>query len=839
MKVWQKNRGSLRWKLLRSGLGIMALIGALSISTGVYFWGKFIRATEIRNITGRILTQRSLARIAEKDFRLVDLLSTEFYRGRTTRNLAKHYAAMTALEKEILELIRLSPEEEQEAPQKLYKLADEYRKDFSELVEAYRTRGFKEWGYEGQWRKATVEVEGYVERTQNVFAVRALLDLMRDEKDYLLQNESHHVRAIYEDLKQLNSMLLAQDTAVSTVILKALEDYETAFTKYVMIQRKIGITDDMGLQGELQRSGQSMEPILQEIRGKAFQAGERAEQTFQWVISLIWILGLGLGGTFFYFHAGSIANPIIQMKDAALKIGLGELDTRITIESDDEVGILAQAFNQMVADLAKTQEALRQSEEQSRLIIETASDAFVGIDGQGLITNWNHQAEQVFGWSREEAIGRRLYETIIPPPYRQAHVAGLQHFFTTGEGPVLNKRIEVTALRRGGQEFPVELTVWPVQTGQTYRFNAFVHDITERKQAEEAVRQSEERFRILTMQAPVGIFMTDEDGNCLFVNEGWCKMARMGAEEAQGQGWLGAIHTEDRQRVFHEWHHATQDGRPFASEYRFHSPEGKVIWLFGTAVALRNDAGQVTGYLGTVTDITERKEADQMKSDFVSFATHQLRTPLAGIKWLLELAREEPDISEDMLSYIQDARESADRLIKLVNDLLDISRLERGKLTIVPQVIPLAELTQNVLEEVSLLVQEKGHHLTFTAADEILPVLADQQLMRQVILNLVSNAIKYTPPEGEIVIEIGQEGAHLRWSIRDSGIGIPKEALPRLFEKFYRADNAQTIETEGTGLGLYLVRLILEQFTGRIWCESEEGKGTTFLFVLPLPESNQ
>jgi PAS domain S-box-containing protein len=341
------------------------------------------------------------------------------------------------------------------------------------------------------------------------------------------------------------------------------------------------------------------------------------------------------------------------------------------------------------------------------------------------------------------------------------------------------------------------------------------------------------------MQAPVGIFLTDDDGNCLFVNEGWCKLAGIRAEEAQGQGWLGAIHADDRQRVSHEWHTATQDGRQFASEYRFHSPEGKITWLYGTAVALRNDAGAVTGFLGTVTDITERKEADQMKSDFVSFATHQLRTPLAGIKWLLELAKEEPGISEDMLSYIQDARESADRLIKLVNDLLDISRLERGKLAIALQAIPLGELTHSVMEELSPLVQEKGHHLTFTGTDDIPPALVDRQLMRQVILNLVSNAIKYTPAKGQIAIEIGQEAGHLRWSIRDSGIGIPKEALPRLFEKFYRADNAQTIETEGTGLGLYLVRLILEQFAGRIWCESEEGKGTSFLFVLPLPESSQ
>jgi PAS domain S-box-containing protein len=836
MSARHEQRGGMRFRLLKNGLGIILLIGLLSIGTGIYFWGKFEKATEIRNITGRILSQRSLARVAEKDFRLVDLFGTVFYQGGTTKNLAKHEAAMVALEKEILELIRLSPGEEQEAPQKLHKLAHEYRNDFLELVEAYRTRGFKEWGYEGQWRQAMLDVEGYVERAQNVFAVRALLDLMRDEKDYLLQNESHPIRGSYEDLKQLNRMLLAQGTAVSDTILKALEHYETVFTRYVLLQQKIGITDDSGLQGKVQRSGQAMEPILREIRDNALQAGERARQTFLWVISAIWILGLGLGGTFFYFHAGSIANPIIRMKDAALKIGRGELGTRIAIESHDEVGILAQAFNQMAADLGTAQEALRHSEERSRVIIETANDAFIGMDSHDLITDWNRQAEQTFGWSREEAIGRRLDETIIPARHRHVHIMGLDHFLTTGEATIFNKRIEMNALHRNGREFPVELTVWPVQTGGTYRFNAFVHDITERKRTEEAVRQSEERFRILTMQAPVGIFSTDEDGNCLFVNECWCTMAGLNAGEAQGQGWQQALHPEDRQRVYEEWHSAIREGRQFACEYRFQSPDGKVTWLFGTAVALRDDEGEVTSYLGTMTDITERKEADQMKSDFVSFVTHQLRTPLAGIKWLLELAAEEPGISEELLSYVQDARDSADRLVKLVNDLLDISRLERGKLTMALQETRLDTLTQAIVDEVAPLIREKAHHLSWARSDAVPPVLVDQQLMRQVILNLVSNAIKYTPPEGEVTIALTQEGTHLRWSIQDSGIGIPKEAQSQLFEKFFRADNAVTIETEGTGLGLYLVRLILEQFAGHIWCESEEGKGATFCFTLPLSE---
>lgn len=254
----------------------------------------------------------------------------------------------------------------------------------------------------------------------------------------------------------------------------------------------------------------------------------------------------------------------------------------------------------------------------------------------------------------------------------------------------------------------------------------------------------------------------------------------------------------------------------------------------GTVIEVRRNPMPVGGFVTTLTDITERKQADQMKSDFVSFVTHQLRTPLSGIKWMLELAVQEEGLPPEARSYVTDAQAAGERLIRLVNDLLDISRHERGKLTIVPQEIHLGELTQCVLDELAPLIAEKGHRLAVTGAEEVPPVWVDPQLLQQVILNLTSNAIKYTPPGGEIAIRMGRENAALCWAVQDSGIGIPKAAHDRLFEKFYRADNVYAIETEGTGLGLYLVRLILNQLEGRVWCESVEGKGATFTFTLPL-----
>jgi signal transduction histidine kinase/DNA-binding response OmpR family regulator/putative methionine-R-sulfoxide reductase with GAF domain len=255
--------------------------------------------------------------------------------------------------------------------------------------------------------------------------------------------------------------------------------------------------------------------------------------------------------------------------------------------------------------------------------------------------------------------------------------------------------------------------------------------------------------------------------------------------------------------------------------------------LHWVAQPTKSAGGTTIGLTLTFQDVTREREVAQMKSDFVSFVTHQLRTPLAGIKWLLELTVQERQVPEPARSYVQDAREANERLIRLVNDLLNVSRLESGKLAVVARPTDLGALTASVVEELTGLVREKGHRLSVTGAADTPRVIVDPQLFREVILNLVSNAMKYTLPGGDIAITMGPRDDGVCWAIRDSGIGIPKDAQGRLFEKFYRAENVLTVETEGTGLGLYLVRLIVEQFGGQIWCESDEGKGSMFAFIVP------
>jgi signal transduction histidine kinase len=273
-------------------------------------------------------------------------------------------------------------------------------------------------------------------------------------------------------------------------------------------------------------------------------------------------------------------------------------------------------------------------------------------------------------------------------------------------------------------------------------------------------------------------------------------------------------------------------GRGGEGELELSTQRAVLHWVAQPTV----DAGGGTvGLTVTFQDLTREREVSRMKSDFVSFVTHQLRTPLAGIRWMLELATQQGTSTEESAAYLRDAGDSALRLTALVNDLLDAARLESRTLTIDPRQVALRTLTDRVVAELTPLVQEKGHRVVTDAPGDP-AVLADPQMLRQVLTNLVSNAIKYTPRGGEIVIDLAPRDGVVRWAIRDNGVGIPRAAQARLFEKFYRAENVRAIETDGTGLGLYMVRLILERLGGRVWCNSEEGHGSCFTFELPAVE---
>ncbi|HXG89939.1 MAG TPA: ATP-binding protein [Vicinamibacterales bacterium] len=382
----------------------------------------------------------------------------------------------------------------------------------------------------------------------------------------------------------------------------------------------------------------------------------------------------------------------------------------------------------------------------------------------------------------------------------------------------------------------------PVLTRRTDEFGDLLRGVEQTRQnlvaAIRARDAAEQKYRAIVERSVQGFYQSNEAGELLAANDSLARM--LGYESlqqllAEPAGIAKRLHVDQvRRSAFVR--QMNLHGFVTGFEVALRRLDGRVIWVTQSARVVRDHLGR-TYWEGFLDDITERKEAEQLKSDFVSFVTHQLRTPLSGIRWMLELAQGS-NRDPETASYVDDAHASAQRLIGLVNDLLDVARLEAGRLTTEPQPFDLHRMAVEVVAELTTLAAARGQETTVDGAGDAV-ALADPQLARQAVLNLISNAIKYTPDGGRVSITTARETTHVRLSIRDTGIGISETAQRRLFEKFFRADNAQVVDTEGTGLGLYLVRLIAERSGGAVTCTSVEGAGSTFTLTLPVADKGR
>jgi PAS domain S-box-containing protein len=376
----------------------------------------------------------------------------------------------------------------------------------------------------------------------------------------------------------------------------------------------------------------------------------------------------------------------------------------------------------------------------------------------------------------------------------------------------------------------------PVRTRRVDEFGDMLRALDQMRvslrDAVAARQEAERRYRDIVERSVQGFYQTTLDGDLIAANASLAVMLGYDSldELMADRVALGMRVQVDPARRTEYIQQLKALGTIRGFEVALRRRDGRVVWVTQSARLVRDEHGKAQYLEGFLDDVTARKEAEQLKADFVSFVTHQLRTPLSGIRWMLELARD-GNLDEETASFLADAQTSAERLIGLVNDLLDIARLEAGRLSMQPEAIDLGETIRSVAAELGPLARAKQHKVEIDGTAP--PTFADRQLTRQAVLNLMSNAIKYTPDQGRISIELDYDDRDVRLSVTDTGIGISVNAQRRLFEKFYRAENAQTIDTEGTGLGLYLVKLIAERSGGSISCHSVERQGSTFTLRLP------
>ena len=433
------------------------------------------------------------------------------------------------------------------------------------------------------------------------------------------------------------------------------------------------------------------------------------------------------------FHAGDLDRAMGHLHEALSACGvhieheyrLGGKDGRyrwffslMRIEYDDKsrpVQILWYCSD--ISDRRAAQQALLETEERTRAILRTANDAFVGMDTDGRIVEWNERAEAMFGWPREEAIGRILADTIVPEAHRDAHRQGFSRYRATGATTVMNRRLELAALRRDGTEFPVELTIWASggSTGRT--FNAFVRDITERKRADAAIRQAKE----------------------------------------------------------------------------------------------------------------DAERANFAKSEFLSRMSHDLRTPLNSVLGFAQILAGD-DLSFDQQDCVRHILTGGSHLLDLINEVLDIARIEAGRLGLSPEAVGLQDV---ITQAVALIAPLAAQRRVAVVVDEQAmrsdrAVLADRQRLSQILLNLLSNSVKYNRMNGRVTVTVEEPSpSTLRIKVTDTGPGIAAEKLQMLFVPFERL-GAESTGVEGTGLGLALSRRLAEAMGGTLSVETDVDRGSTF-----------
>jgi len=547
-------------------------------------------------------------------------------------------------------------------------------------------------------------------------------------------------------------------------------------------------------------------------------------------------------------HSGPEFNKVQPLDAGLLAAMMGIL---LTVALTLLTGLIHRRHEKLEHLVTKRTSALQESETNFRIFFENSpvGKSITGIDGSLQI---NKTFCDIVGYTEEELKTTKWLEITYPED-----LPGKKELFKSVlDGLTTGARFETRFVHKNGSIVWTDLSTFLQRDlqGNPQFFITSINDITERKEAEDALEESRQLFQNITNVSPVGIFRTRTDGYTTFVNPRWSELSGLSFEEALGFGWLNAVHPDDRHRLNSNWNNDVDLQRESIAEYRFVKPDGSINWVMGNAVPeIKNN--KITGFIGTITDITERKLAEkeiknmnevlenrvlertkQLESAnkemeaFNYSISHDLRTPLRAIdgfaNFLLEDYGTKLDAEGNRLLGV--IIKNANKMGFLIDDLLAFSRL--GRQEIQKSTIDMHAMAQSVYEDITSDIIKGNiefclHHIPET--------FGDPAIVRQIWVNLIGNAIKYSSKKPIRKIEIGYsyvDGENI-YSVTDNGAGFDMAYYDKLFGVFQRLHTIK--DFDGTGIGLAIVKLIVVRHKGRVWAEGTVGEGAVFYFTLP------
>jgi PAS domain S-box-containing protein len=496
-----------------------------------------------------------------------------------------------------------------------------------------------------------------------------------------------------------------------------------------------------------------------------------------------------------------------------------------------------------VTERRRAEERLRQSEERfARFMQQLPGLAWIK-DVQGRYVYANEAAEKAFRTTIARLYGR-TDDQVFPPEtaaqFRRNDRQALQS--TTGV-----KVIETLEQADGVVHHSV-VSKFPIAgpDGKKALIGGIAIDITDLKRAEDALKQSEVQFRTLADSIPQLAWMARPDGAIFWYNRRWYDYTGATPETMEGWGWQSVLDPELLPRVLARYRTAIAGGQPWEDTFPIRRHDGAMRWHLSRALPVHDEHGTVVRWFGTNTDITDRmemeaalKEADRRKDEFLATLAHELRNPLAPIRNALYLMAHPPQNGQSFETERAMAERQVVHLARLVDDLMDIARISRGKIELRKEPVDLKKLVGRAVDSVRSMLEERGHALTVRLPDDPVTLEADPTRLEQVLGNLLNNAAKYTEPGGRIELTAGREGREVVVSVRDSGIGIAPAMVHRIFEMFVQAVPQSGRSQGGLGIGLNLVKTLVEMHGGTIEARSAGiGHGSEFILRLPALAAN-